>query len=216
MNDRKRKNNNKKFKNLERLTLLAVFLSGVIVVSFFFAWMEEYRLLIAGTDTDSVTVSVNVTETISINAPSDITLMPEIVETGSATGNTTWIVETNNADGWKLELNASVSPAMSNGGNNFADYTETTSGIPESWNIASNSSEFGFSVGGSYAGWEYSDGNLYEGFDGSNKILVAQDSGTTPGGGAEVDVYFKAEVGIDKIQPSGTYTATITATATTL
>jgi hypothetical protein len=205
-----------KFRLIEHITLAVFFLAGIFMVSFFFAWMEEYRLLVAGTDTDSVAVSVNVTETISINAPSDITLMPEIVETGSATGSTTWVVETNNADGWKLELNASASPAMSNGGNNFADYTETTPGLPESWNVASDDSEFGFSVGGSYAEWEYSDGSLYEGFDGANKILVAQDSGTTPGGGAEVDVYFKAEVGVDKIQPSGVYTATITATATTL
>ncbi|MHA1889087.1 MAG: hypothetical protein ACTSX0_13765 [Promethearchaeota archaeon] len=186
------------------------------MVSIFFAWMEEYRLLVAGTDADSITVSVSVAESISINSPADITLIPEITETGSATGDTTWTVETNNADGWKLELNASVSPAMVKEGDSFADYTEAVAGTPEAWSVVVSDSEFGFSVGGSYAESKYSNGTLFEGFKGTNKILVAQDNEATPGGGADVDVNFQAEVGNSKSQPSGTYTATITATATTL
>lgn len=206
----------KKFKKFEHITLGIFSVFGIAAISFFFAWMEERRLLVAGTDTDSVVVSVTVAESISIDSPADVTMAPEIVETGSATGSTTWTVETNNSDGWKLELEASASPAMTSGGNSFADYTETVAGTPEAWSVADANSEFGFSAGGSYAGSEYSNGTLFEGFEGTSEILVAQDNEPTPGGGAEVDVNFKAEVGSSKDQLSGTYSATITATATTL
>lgn len=190
---------------------------GLCLIFVFFAWMEEYQVLVAGSTSDSVTISVEVAAGISINSPSDETLTPEIVETGSATGDVTWTVSTNNSDGWKLELEASSSPALNDGDSHtFADYTEAVAGTPETWSVASDASEFGFSAAGTYAESEYSSGTLFEGFEGSSKIQVAHQNSASPGGGAEVQVNFQAEVGSSKSQESGTYTATITATATTL
>lgn len=189
---------------------------GLVLISIFFAMAEEYQLLVAGSETDSVVVSVVVAESISISSPSDVSLSPEITESGSSMGNITWNVETNDSDGWKLELNSSASPALIKGGDSFVDYTESTAGVPESWSMSAGDSEFGFSTAGSYAEAKYSNGTLFEGFEGTTKVLVAQDSDATLGGGADVQINFRAEVGTSKSQPVGTYTATVTATATTL
>lgn len=207
----------KKFESLQHFLVgFFLFFGGLSLIAIFFALGEEYQLLVAGTDTDSVVISVVVSETISINSPNDIALSPEIAETGSATGNVTWSVETNNSDGWKLELNASASPALTKNADSFADYTEALPGTPESWSIAADASEFGFSSEGDYAESKYSSGTFFEGFKGASKILVAQDDEVAPGGGADTQINFKAEVGANKNQPSGTYQATITATASTL
>ncbi len=198
------------------ILLSTVLFFGLCLVFVFFAAMEEYQVLVAGTDSDSVTISVEVNEVISISSPSDETLTPDIPETGTATGDVTWTVSTNGTDGWELKLEANTSPAMTIAGNSFADYTEAVLGVPEAWSVAASASEFGFSAGGSYAKSKYSDGTLFEGFSGSTKILVADDDDATPGGGADVDVNFRAEAGSSKSQAPGTYTARITATATSL
>ncbi len=206
----------KEIKIAEKITL-AFFFSGILFLFLLvYASLEEYRMIVAGTATDSVTISVEVAETISISSPSDEILSPEIVETGSASGDVIWNIETNDSDGWKMEVNASGSPALTKGSDSFADYTEATPGVPEAWSVAASDSEFGFSVGGSYAKAKYSNGALYEGFEGTSKIEVADDNSATLGGGADVQVNFQAEVGSGKSQEPGTYTATITATATTL
>lgn len=190
---------------------------GLALVCVFFAWGEEYRVLVAGTATDSVVVTVTVSDIISISTPSDVNMAPDIFGTGVSTGEVLWTVETNNDDGWKLEVHSSSDPAMRLAGvADFADYTETVAGVPETWSVASSDSEFGFSADGSYALSQYSSGTFFEGFAGLNKIKVAEDSAATPGGGADTTVKFRAEVGSNKNQPSGCYTATIVATASTL
>ncbi|MDZ7612137.1 MAG: hypothetical protein U5L10_05215 [Candidatus Moranbacteria bacterium] len=192
-------------------------LCGIGLIAVFFAAMERYQVLVAGTETDSVEVTVTVSGVISISSPADVSLSPDIPGTGSADGSATWKVETNNSSGWKLEVNADASPAMTDGsGNSFADYTESTAGVPENWSVDSADSEFGFSASGDYAESEYSSGSNYEGFEGTSKIQVASDGSITPGGGADTTVHFKAEAGSDKNQPQGEYSATITATASTL
>jgi hypothetical protein len=192
-------------------------LLGIFIISIIFSFSESDRgIKVAGVASDSVEISVTVSEAISISSPGDISLSPEIIGSGSATGDVTWNLITNNDSGWKLELEADSSPAMQKGADYFADYTEATAGVPENWSVGNNDSEFGFSVDGSYAKSEYFSGTRFEGFSGSTKIEVADDSLSTPSGGAEVDVNFRAEVGVDATQPSGLYTATITATATTL
>ena len=205
--------------NLTRniISEVLLILLGVLIVSVMFSLSESDRgVKVAGIASDSVEISVIVSEAISISSPGDISLSPEIIGSGSATGDVTWNLITNNNSGWKLELEADGSPAMTKGVDFFADYTESTAGVPENWSVGNNDSEFGFSVDGSYAKSDYFNGTRYEGFSGSSKIEVADDSSSTPSGGADIDVNFRAEVGIDKTQPSGLYTATITATATTL
>ena len=180
----------------------------------FSAW-EKKRGVVAGAATDSIHVTVVVVPSISIDSPADVALAPNIQETGSATGSATWNVKTNNVNGWKLEVNASASPAMTSSGDSFADYTESTPGTPEVWSISSSDSAFGFGASGAYADSSFS-GNKYLGFDGTNRIQVAHRNSPADGSGDDSTVNFRAEVGSGHNQPDGTYTATITATATTL
>lgn len=181
----------------------------------FFSYLESIGGLVAGEATDSVTVSVEVVSSVSISSPDDISLSPNIEETGSATGDVTWNVKTNDPDGWKLEVNASASPALTSGGNSFDDYAEAISGTPESWSVAAADSEFGFNSSGTYAEAGFS-GSKYLGFDGTNRIQVAHRNAASDGAGDDTTINFQAEVGSSHNQPLGTYTATITATASNL
>lgn len=172
----------------------------------------EPALVGAAFDTDDVLVNLTVSSTISLNSPSDVN-MGTITGTGSVTGNTTWTVTTNNSAGWKLEVEASVTPAMASGGDTFADYTEAVEGTPEIWSIAASASEFGFGATGTYILAKYGTGK-YMGFNSTTNEEVSTDSAETAG--ADTTVIFKAEVGASKSQPTGGYSATVTATATTL
>ncbi len=163
---------------------------------------------------DPVTVTATVDPTITISSPSNVTMSPNITGTGANTGSAEWTVTTNNSAGYKLEVEASASPALVSGGDNIADYTEAVAGTPETWSIATSASEFGFTASGTDSGSEYSSGTKYEGFEGTTKIEVATAAAETTG--TATTVGFKAEVGSSKFQPTGDYTATITATATTL
>lgn len=168
---------------------------GILLVSVFFSFLEDEKgVKVAGVASDSIEISVVVSEAISISSPGDVSLSPEIIGSGSATGDVNWNIITNNSAGWKLELEASSSPAMQKGGDSFADYTESVAGVPENWSVNNTDSEFGFSASGSYAKSGYSNGSNYEGFSGSTKIEVADDSSTTPNGGADIGVNFRAEV----------------------
>jgi len=193
------------------LGIILVISTAVIL----FAYLETLEGLVAGEDTDSVVVAVNVVPAISINSPADITLSPDIEEAGSADGSVIWNVETNDLDGWKLEVNASASPALANGGNSFTDYTETVEGTPEIWSVAASDSEFGFNASGTYAEAGFS-GSKYMGFNGGSRVQAAHRNAPSEGSGDETTVNFKAEVGASHSQAIDTYTATITGTATNL
>ncbi len=166
------------------------------------------------TASDGILVTQQVDETITISTPSDVTMAPNITGTGTSTGTVDWTVTTNNSAGYKLEIEASAGPALTSGGDSVADYTEATPGTPEAWSVASSDSEFGFTASGTDSEAKYSAGTLYEGFSGTSKIQVATASAETVGTATTIDL--KTEVGASKFQPTGTYTATITATATTL
>jgi hypothetical protein len=199
---------------IEFFSTLGVFLlifSSILL----FSYLESVGGLVAGEATDSVTVSVEVVSSVSISSPADITLLPNIEETGSAAGNVIWNVKTNDPDGWKLEVNASETPALQSGGNSFDDYTELVAGTPESWSVAAADSEFGFNSAGTYAEAGFS-GSKYLGFDGTNRIQVAHRNAPSDGSGDDTTINFMAESGSSHNQPLGIYTATITATATNL
>lgn len=202
-------------KNLISESLL-IFL-GVIIISIFFSYSEkEGGVKVAGVASDSVEINVTVSEVISISSPANASMSPEIVGSGLANGSVNWNIITNNSSGWKLEVESNTDPAMQKGSDSFLNYTESVSGVPETWSVNNNSSEFGFSVNSDYEVSGYSGGSNFRGFPGISKVKIAEDSSVTVDGGADVSVLFKAEVGVDKTQPSGLYTATIKATATTL
>lgn len=203
MENKKKKNN----------FLRAVAFASTVSLLFFFVYSGlEPNLAGAAVDTDDVLVNLTVGSTISLNTPSDVS-MGTITGTGSVTGNTVWQVTTNNSAGWKLEVEASATPAMVSGGDSFADYGEAVEGTPETWSIAASVSEFGFGATGTYVLAKYG-ADKYMGFNSTTNEEVSRN--TAEGTAVETTVIFKAEVGASKAQPSGDYTATVTATATTL
>lgn len=151
---------------------------------------------------------------------------------GTGSGSATWTVTSNNTSGFSLALKASTAPAMQKGTDNFADYTEATAGTPDyTWSVAAADSEFGYTVepatvadtaqflkdngtvcGGS--GTLNTANACWTKFTTSDVTVVNRTTATSGTGEAEV-VKFQAQSGASHYQPAGTYTATITATATT-
>lgn len=192
-----------------------------------YLWAEPTR---ADTDTDSVIVTLEVDSGITITDGLDVTMSPNIgVGADTSIGQTSWIVKTNNVNGYNLNVKASTAPALkhSNGTDFFMDYTEATSGTPETWSVASGGYEFGFSAFGEDVpvAWGAGAGcgtNLtistnglkYVGFKPTDKTIATRNS-MTDGDGNQTNICFAAEQK-DIYVPSGTYTATITATAMTI
>ncbi|MHB8968118.1 MAG: hypothetical protein ACYC5A_01495 [Thermoleophilia bacterium] len=149
---------------------------------------------------ETVTVTADVADYISVNPVASVALGPIAGAGGADEGATTVTVATNNDLGYKLEITASGTPAMTKGADSFADY----SGLP-AWSIAATDSAFGFSV----------DNNTsYQGLNGGTPIQIKTNNNETTG--ENTNLFFKAEVGASKFQASGTYQADLTVTATTL
>lgn len=193
-----------------------------------YLWAEPTR---ADTDTDSVIVTLEVDSGITITEGIDVAMAPNIgVGSNTSIGGTSWIVKTNNEHGYNLNVKASTAPALkhSNGTNFFSDYTEATSGTPETWSVASGGYEFGFSAYGEDVAsltWGTgidcgtsatisTNGLKYVGFKPTDKTIATRNS-MTDGDGTQTNICFAAEQK-DIYVPSGEYTATITATAMTI
>ncbi len=164
---------------------------------------------------------------ISISTGSDIALTALSISQDTAVGNSAWTVTTDDSAGYSLSVDASSDPALQDSGTSeqFTDYTESTPGTPEQWSVSS-AYEFGFSARGSdvstgtwgtdtdcIAGADVPSAGLnWRGFDGGADIEIAsRTSRTTPSGIATTICVASEQSGI--FAPSGTYTATITATA---
>lgn len=184
-------------------------------------------------DTGGVLVTLNVTAGITISNGSNITMTPHIDLTHDrAVGTASWTVTTNNYAGYDLAVVASTSPALKQGAvDEFIDYTEVSAGVPELWlDPAVGAKEFGFSAFGTdvlakyYVTTPADCGNTstgitnalgkYEGFSYNTPITIASKSAITPSTG-ELTTLCVAAHENQVFAKSGTYTATITATATT-
>jgi hypothetical protein len=201
---------------------------SLLILQFFYVYFEAGPVN-AATVSDNVIVSLVVDAGLTITSPVDVSMSPNIsMSANGSIGSTAWTVRTNSPTGYTLALKASASPALVSGANSFADYTEASNGTPEVWSVPSGSKEFGFSaygtdVAGGTAVWGTGAGcgssgtplgtMKYIGFETTDKT-VASTSTVTPVAGGTTNVCFAAEQ--DGIYAaSGTYTATITATATT-
>ncbi|MEX0918421.1 MAG: hypothetical protein WDZ85_00405 [Candidatus Paceibacterota bacterium] len=211
------------------LTLLLIPL-----LTLFFTWggivfYESSEVAWAATANDEVLVTLTVESGISITSPADVSMSPDLSITADASvGSTTWNVKTNDPAGYDLTVNAGAAPAMvrSGGGGNVLDYTAST---PEQWSPAAGNAYFGFSSFGTdvTTGTWGTDGTCepaatlggsaerkYRGFDSTTPISIATRSATTTTAGIDSTVCFAAEQNSTYAE-AGTYTATITATATT-
>jgi len=174
----------------------------------------------AAANSDTAAVNLTVAATISISAPADVSL-GTITGTGaSSTGTALWTIITNNSGGYKLELQASAA-ALTSGSDTIAAYTPAVADTPETWSVATTASEWGARLKSTStdAAAEWGTDTTAEKWLNVNNAavrqIVSRTTETDAAGSAET-VAFKAEVGSSKLQPTGSYTVNVTATATTL
>ena len=180
----------------------------------------------AAVDTDAPVVNLGVLATIAMSCPSPVT-MGSITGTGpSALGSnsTTCKVITNNSAGYKLEWKAGTAAMTNANSDTIAAYTPTSLTVPETWSIAPTASEWGGHLGAlsttpdtttwgaadTYAGGKWLQVNDAAGYE-----IIRRTTDTLSSGDNEI-IFFGAEVGSGSFQPTGTYTVTVTMTATTL
>ncbi|HEU0085348.1 MAG TPA: hypothetical protein VFQ59_00080 [Candidatus Paceibacterota bacterium] len=178
-----------------------------------------------GAVTDEVVVTLVVDAGITISDGGNVTMAPNLgLISNSSIGSSLWTVVTNDTDGYTLAVKASASPALVSATSSIADYTETVNGTPEAWSIASGAKEFGFSAHGTDTdtvawGTAASCGaagvpdasQKYVGFKTTDKQIATRNA-ITPIAGVNTSICFAAaQNGV--FADSGTYTATITATA---
>ena len=174
---------------------------------------------------DTITVNLPINATISITSPADVT-MGAITGTGQSTLTTNqaeWITKTNNAAGYELSIQASSADMTNANLDTVAGYTPATPGTPEPWNIATTDSEWGmhYSFPQSTLGNDtiWGTGDTYA--DNwvnvpTTPYVIETATAPTDNIGDSAVILFGAEVGSDKIQPTGTYSVDVTMTATTL
>lgn len=185
----------------------------------------------AATATDTVLINQSVTTGISISAPADVTMTALTTSQNTAVGSAIWTVTTNNATGYSLTVYAGAAPAMvrSGGGGNIVDYTPAVAETPETWSVSS-AAEFGFSARGTDVNTSTygTDSDCINGADvpsatlkwrdfdltGSADQIATAAAQTTTSGTASTMCVATEQAGT--FAASGSYTATITATATTL
>ncbi len=178
--------------------------------------------------TDTVLVNQTVTAGINISAPADVTMTALTTGQNTAVGSAIWTVTTNNAAGYTLTVYASAAPAMvrSGGGGNIVDYTPAVAETPETWSVSS-AAEFGFSARGTDVptGTWGTDADCIAGADvpstalkwrdfdetGSADQIATAAAQTSTSGTASTMCVATEQAGI--FAASGSYTATITATA---
>jgi hypothetical protein len=183
--------------------------------------------------TDEVVVTQQVTSEITISSPPDVTMTPSIpgVTGGVGNGSAQWTVTTNDTAGYNLKIKASTSPALQSGSYSFADYTPATATVPDfNWSVAASASEFGYTVEASTTAdldQSFKDNGTACNTGTSDTVdkcwlnasttdeQIVNRSSQTDADGENTTVKFRAEVGSNSFQEEGSYTATITVTATT-
>lgn len=166
---------------------------------------------------------------ITLSAPSDIALSSiGQAAGGSSEGSATWNVVTNNANGYRLSIEASTDPALQSSSSSFADYTPAGIVPDYTWAVDTTASEFGFTPEGDDVVARFLDdgsacntgsGNTtsscWDAFD-TTDITIAEGAAANNPGGADTLVRVKAEIGSGVTQTDGSYSSTLTVTAITL
>lgn len=159
--------------------------------------------------------------TISISAPSSITLATLSVIQTSAVGSGVWTIETSGNSGYTATIYASGTPALKSASSStaFADYgtsTRTTWSVTDAYKFGW--SAFGSHVQGFGSGTSCtasanvpSTSLLWQGFNGSTAYTFATSSDPNPGGTATTICFATEQEGA--FVPGGTYRAEITVTA---
>lgn len=161
---------------------------------------------------------------IAISSPGDVTMgaISGHGQSDLATNSATWNIDTDNPAGYSLTWQAS-SATMNSGGDTIAAYTPAIADTPETWSVAVSDSEWGAHLGASSTSVDTGVWGLLDTYAGGKWLnvktsdfqIASRATRTDPAGDDEI-VFFGAEVGSSKHQPSGNYTVNVTVTATTL
>ena len=187
-----------------------------LVISIVFVVLEPQSVSSAE---DTIDVSLTVTSDISISAPNNVTLTPNMggVVGGTASGDATWTVVTGDSSGFSMTLKESdAGPALSGDtqGDEFADYTPTDASTPDwDWLVADSTAEFGFTIvpetdadavpdflddatdtcGGGDASNQTTE-KCWFGLNGTTEVPIINRTSETDWGGQDEKVIFKAEL----------------------
>jgi len=209
-------------KILGNLILLSIV--GFLFASFL-SFLKPVIISAQTFDSDEIEVTLNVDAGISIDSPGNITMSRNLsVINMTAVAESTWTVTTNNITGYNLTIKADTYPAMQqNATTTIADYP---TGTPTTWSVI-NGANFGFSAYGTDVNTTtWGEGSScststhnpsptlkYLGFTTSTSSpVVATRNATTTFAGSATTICYAVEQDNFFI-PSGSYTATITATA---
>ena len=221
---------------MKQIILLSIVLS--IAVAAIFINFEPGLISAVTTIQATSTVTLTVDSELAMTTPGDISMTPSITLTqDTSMGTATMVVTTNDTDGYTLNIRATNSPAMRSTADPTVDYfsnlTLASTTAPQSWAQNANRYEFGYSVFGTDTDsvnpphWnndsEVSCGspdataissslNWWEAS--TTLILAASRTATTTQDGATTTLCVAAEQGSNVFAPSGTYEATLEATAT--
>jgi len=207
--------------------LIGTLILGSFLIFVGYAFVEPTEIK-AAQSTATTTVTLTVTAEISLTPPSEITMSPNITASANfsigGTSTSPWNVKTNSVNGYILTLKDDGIPALSTSTQSFADYATPT---PSTWDIASSTYQFGFSVFGNDVltgtwgtGSDCGSAGMpnttlkYRGFEGTTDITIATSTAVTTTSGTDTTMCVVAgQEGV--YAPSGIYTTTITGTATT-
>ena len=171
----------------------------------------------AATDSENTTINANIASVISVSTSSTVALNVTPVSGGSQTSaSDTVSVSTNNSAGYTLTLaNADATTTLVNGGNTIAAHAGTQ-GTPTA--LANNSWGYrvdsigGFSTGGAVENNVTSSSITYAGVPATGAPNTIKTTAATASGDTTTVWY---AVKADTSKPNGTYSDTVTYTATT-
>ncbi len=163
---------------------------------------------------------------LSMTAPSDVTMSPNLngITGGTSNGSTTVTVTTDSPSGYSLTIESANSPAMQNGVNSIADYSQGGD-ADFSFLVNSGAASFGFSPSSVDVVQAFRDNTSLCGVGSSDTLLacwaglsttpitLSEGVGSNHPSGATTTLYFRVGVGANAGVLSGLYTATTTLTA---
>ena len=223
---------------MKKFVLVRSILSLALAVPVTFISFAAAEPAVSNAVTDVFTVTQTITSEISFTATAaDVTMDGSIAGTsgGSSFGSTQFTVSTNDSAGYNVTIEADSDPALAGDtqGDDIANYTETSSGVPDYTYSVPSGEEFAYSVsasttadldqsfkdngsttcttGSADTGGEAS---CWLGFDALNAETIINRSSEAPTG-ATSTVFFRVTVNSGSTLVEDTYTADVTLTAVT-
>lgn len=221
--------------NKNRKFIKNIFTSAIICLGLIFAFVS-LEPSISKAVTDDVLVTLGITGELTISTPDDVVLssIPGMTGGNSTSSAITWNVNTSSVNGYTLKIEKDHLLRKGTGSNQtIADYTEASAGTPDlDWGaVGAGNEEFGFapssgadivqkfknSTGScNQAAGSVTDLKCWSPIPttGGTAETISYSGSATEGGGTNTSIKVKAEVGSGNHVEEGTFTATITATAT--